>query len=678
MTAPRPFTVDTLVAIRRLGSFDISPDGRFAVAVVEDLSADGKTYDANLLRIPLDLPGEPVALTQDTRRKAQPRFAPDGTLFYLAQPDSGARKADALRESEKDEKKPAAKDDDSPLQVHRLRVDGGAPQQVTNLPCGVDAFEIAPDGARLVMLASSHPSAGSVEENRALEKEWKERKTSGRVIDTYPVRFWDHYHGPRFPHLVVAAIDGSMARDLTPGFGSPGDGPAFHESSISIAPDGKTACVDIKRINDARRFENHLFLVDLASGERRQITQGSADHWAPRFSPSGRQVAALTSQTKMRITGKRDIEIIDVATGEARLVTGSFDAWAERPWWVDEDTLAFSHDEAGHHVVRVLDLKSGASRRLSERGHASELRLTPDRTRAVYALDALDFPADLHVVALSGGEARTLTHLNAALLEGMALPQGTSSTFTGSESKPVQAWEVRPPDFDEKKKYPLLLWIHGGPIHAYLDQFHFRWNAQIYAAAGYVVIMVNPRGSTGFGQEFIEDNNGDWGNRCYRDLMLAVDEWSARPYIDEARIAACGASFGGYMVNWIAGHETRFRCLVSHAGLFHLPGFHGTTDAGPEWELEFGGVPWESIELYDKWSPHRFVGAFQTPTLVIHGELDYRVPIGEGLQMFQALQQRKVPSRFLYFPDENHWILKPANMRLWNETVLAWLKQWMG
>src|SRR6185436_12232146 len=222
-----------------------------------------------------------------------------------------------------------------------------------------------------------------------------------------------------------------------------------------------------------------------------------------------------------------------------------------------------------------------------------------------------------------------------------------------------------------------LLWIHGGPLGSYLDQFHFRWNPQIYASAGYVVIEVNPRGSTGFGQDFIQDNNGDWGNRCFEDLMRAVDEWERKPYVDTTRIAALGASFGGYMVNWIAGHTDRFKCLVSHAGLYHLPGFWGTTDCGPEWELEFGGVPWADPELFEKHSPHHHVDSFKTPTLVIHGELDYRVPIGEGLQMFQALQKKGVPSKFLYFPDENHWILKPANMQLWNETVLAWLDEWM-
>jgi dipeptidyl aminopeptidase/acylaminoacyl peptidase len=378
-----------------------------------------------------------------------------------------------------------------------------------------------------------------------------------------------------------------------------------------------------------------------------------------------------------RVTGKVDAALVDVATGEERVVTGAIDLWPDAPRWIDERRLAYAADEHGVHALHVLDVGSGEDRTLTDSGNATEVVVAPDRQRLYCLLDTATRPADLAVVPLSGGGGRRLTDVNAALLEGVTLTAPTSHVVPGADGREVQLFEFRPRDFDATRRYPLLLWIHGGPLGSFLDQFHFRWNPHVYTERGYVLILVNPRGSTGFGQDFIEDNNGNWGNRCFRDLMAVTDQWQGKPYVDASRTAALGASFGGYMVNWIAGHDHRFRCLVSHAGLFHLPAFWGTTDAGPWWELEFGGTPWTS-GIYEEWSPHRFAPEFKTPTLVVHGELDYRVPLVEGLQMFQALQKMRVPSKLLYFPDENHWILKPANMALWNETVLEWLEEWMA
>lgn len=665
----RAFTPETLIGMRRIGGMDVSPDGRWCALAVEELSNDGKSFVTNMLRVDLTRREPNRWLTRDERKKSSPRLLDATTLLMLAQPDPSARRPVHLPEPPKD----AKPDDDAkaPRQLVRLDIDGGAPEQLTDLPCGADAFAAGAHG--FALLAPSHPTATSVEENRALETSFKDRKASGQLYDAYPLRFWDHWHGPRHDHLVTTDRLGLHAKDLTPGLGF-----GLFESTVDLSPDGALACVDVTTVDADRRFVQQLEVFDVRDGSRRVLTEGPQQHGSPRWSPDGQRIAALTWHNEARKTGKRDLAIVDAATGQSRVVTADLDLWPERATWVDDDRVVFAHDWRGHHVIRLLDVRTGATRLLTERGNASDPRVTPDGQHVLFVLDRIDDAPDVWRVAVAGGEPERVGMLNADKLEGLVMSGSESHVVPGAGGRDVQLYEVKPPDFDPKRKYPLLLWIHGGPVHSYLDQFHFRWNAQIYAAQGYVVIMVNPRGSTGFGQDFIEGNNGNWGDLCYVDLMAVTDAWARRPYVDASRMAALGASFGGYMVNWLAGREKRFRCLVSHAGLFHLPSFHGTTDAGPEWELEFGGKPWESPELYDKWSPHRAASQFTTPTLVIHGDLDYRVPIGEGLQMFLALQRQGVPSKFLFFPDENHWILKPPNMLQWNETVSAWLKAWMA
>jgi dipeptidyl aminopeptidase/acylaminoacyl peptidase len=288
---------------------------------------------------------------------------------------------------------------------------------------------------------------------------------------------------------------------------------------------------------------------------------------------------------------------------------------------------------------------------------------------------SLTHPAEIWRLERTGAD-RAVTHANDALLARFGLRPGESVSYRGAADKDVQAWIVKPPDFDPAHRYPLLVLIHGGPQGAWSDSWSYRWNPQVFAAAGYVVFMPNPRGSFGWGQQFVDDVNGDWGGRAYEDVMKGTDYAEALPYVDKGRTVAAGASFGGYMVNWIAGHSDRFRALVSHDGVFDLRSMAGSTEElwFPDWE--FGGTYWQHPESYERWSPVNFVKNFKTPTLVVHGELDYRVPLEQGLAMFTALQRMRVPSRLLVFPDENHWVLKPANSVRWYREVIGWLDQW--
>jgi dipeptidyl aminopeptidase/acylaminoacyl peptidase len=275
-----------------------------------------------------------------------------------------------------------------------------------------------------------------------------------------------------------------------------------------------------------------------------------------------------------------------------------------------------------------------------------------------------------------GGVPVVLTHFNDALLSSHQLTGYEEIWTKGSEDAQVQSFVVKPPGFDPAKKYPVLLLIHGGPQGAWSQSWSYRWNAQVFAAAGYVVVMPNPRGSTGFGQKFIDDVNSDWGGRAYEDIMAVTDQVAALPYVDADRLTAAGGSYGGYMIDWILGHPNKFKALVSHAGVYDLRSEAGATEElwFPKWE--FGGMPWDSPETYNKWSPSMFVNEFKTPTLVIHGELDFRVPYTQGLQLFTALQMQKVPSKLLIYPDEGHWVLKPQNSLLWYKTVIDWINTW--
>ena len=355
-----------------------------------------------------------------------------------------------------------------------------------------------------------------------------------------------------------------------------------------------------------------------------------------------------------------------------RNLTEGFDRHAGEPAWsADSKTLIFTAEEDGRSPLFAVPAAGGPVKRILDGGTFGDPKVAG--RHLVFTKVALTHPAEIYRAGLDGTGLTALTKTNDAFLAGFGLRAAESVRYPGAAGKSVQAWIVKPAAFDPAKKYPLLVLIHGGPQGAWEDGWTYRWNAQVFANAGYVVFMPNPRGSTGFGQEFVDDINGDWGGKCYEDILKGTDYAEALPYVDKGRTVAAGASFGGYMVNWIAGHTDRYRALVSHDGLFDLASMYGATEElwFPEWE--FKGSPWSQPEMYARWTPSAHVKNFKTPTLVVHGELDYRVPLEQGLGMFTALQRMGVESRLVTFPDENHWVLKPVNSLRWYEEVLSWL-----
>jgi dipeptidyl aminopeptidase/acylaminoacyl peptidase len=382
--------------------------------------------------------------------------------------------------------------------------------------------------------------------------------------------------------------------------------------------------------------------------------------------------------------------------GEVTNLTEDFDHWVENiAWSPNSSSIYFTSEDKGEVAIYrivvvspvIVDPSEKGGRIPSTtlypvqeiaRGVDDELQFTPDGKTLVFTRLSARAPNEIYKLTIGNKEAEQLTHLNDAVLSQVSMQPVESFWFTGAEGAKVQGFIVKPPNFDEKKKYPVKFLIHGGPQGQWGDEWSFRWNAELFAADGYVVIMINPRGSTGYGQEFIDGINGDWGGKPFVDLMNGLD-YAERTYtfIDKDRECALGASYGGYMINWILGHTTRFKCLVSHDGMYNTESAYGSTEELWFAEWEFRGLPWVNREAYRKWSPHLFAAQFKTPTLVVHGQLDYRLDVSEGFQLFTTLQRLKVPSRMLYFPDEGHWVLKPQNSELWYKTVNEWVDSYL-
>ena len=394
--------------------------------------------------------------------------------------------------------------------------------------------------------------------------------------------------------------------------------------------------------------------------------------------------------------------ILDRKTGEKKNLTENFDRWVETfVWSTDSLRLYFTADEQGVvpiHSVRIdrpfgpmvagdpsADPKA-RMRSMLERtpliyGTNDSLAFTPDGKTLLFARMSLQAPNEIYKVNLYNvpRKEEALTHINASVLSQIDMSPLEPFGFEGAEGTKVEGFLVKPPNFDRNKKYPVKFLIHGGPQGFWGDDWSYRWNPELFAANGYVVVMVNPRGSIGYGQKFTDDINGDWGGRAFEDLMKGLDYAErAYPFIDKERECALGASYGGYMANWILGHTNRFKCIVSHDGMFNTESAWGTTEELWFNEWEFKGTPYNNRDLYRKWSPHLSATSFKTPTLVIHSQLDYRLDVSEGFQLFTTLQRLKIPSKMLYFPDEGHWILKPQNSQLWYKTVNDWVDQWVG
>jgi dipeptidyl aminopeptidase/acylaminoacyl peptidase len=667
------YDLDTFLRQPRLGGLALSPDGRRLVVGVATPAPDGKRLRTALWAIDPDGVAPPRQLTRSRPGETSPTFTSDGTLLFTsARPDP-----DASSDGEKD----------PPNALWALPPDGGEARLLTAPPAGVGGVEVARDAGTVLVHGSLHPRAATFADDRAFEDAREEAGVTAQLFETYPIRHWDSYLGPREPVRFLLPDDGltvPAAVDTSP---PEGDDPvaatephvvvrgdALREASGDLSADGRTYVTSWRRHVRLHRsgpddLVTDLVAIDVATGERRTVRAEERSLEQPRLSPDGTQVAVVADElgTPDR-AGRMVLAVIDLATGDLREVATGLDRWPSEPRWLPGgDALVFCADDDGHRAVFRVDLATDEVVRLTASGHHSDLQVGPDGS--LFALRCtVDEPhRPVRYQADRPDQAPGVLPSPASAAPGVARVERVVAT--ADDGVEVPSWLVLPEGADGP--VPLVVFIHGGPLGSW-NMWTWRWNPNVFAAAGYAVLLPDPALSTGYGQEYIDRGWGRWGERPYTDVMAAVDAACDHPGVDGDRVAATGGSFGGYLANWIAGHTDRFRCVVTHASLWALEPFHGTTDLGVLWEAQFGD-PYLDPSRYVDHSPHRHVASITSPVLVIHGERDLRVPISEALTLWTDLARHGVDAKFLYFPDENHWILKPQNARLWYRTFLAFV-----
>jgi dipeptidyl aminopeptidase/acylaminoacyl peptidase len=665
-----PITFEDFAAVRAVSDPQISPDGRSVLYSVQttDVAANrraGKTFLAptsgGSARV---FPGDDVSASEA-------RWSPDGRrIAYIAGGQLWVASADGSN------------------RVQLTRLNGGATGPVW-----------AQTGSLIAFTSSVYPGCTTDACNASHDSAAEANPVKAHVADQLMFRHWNAWDNKTRSHLFVVAPDGSGLRDLTPGarYDVP-PGPFGGSEGYAFSPDGSELTYTAKDAGraDAWSTDVNLYVVPASGGAARVITAANtgADQ-NPVYTPNGRFIAYASQRRAGFESDRWRLMLYERASKTSRELLPNWDRNADSYFFApDMSALYVNTTDAGREKLFrfVLEQGTAGASLVKPRGPAvlvgehnnAGFTLSSDGRTLAWVRDATDRPAEVYTatVEASGAAAHQLTHENDALVSRLAVNPAEDFWFKGAGGDSVQGFIVKPPQWQAGKKYPTVLLIHGGPQGAWLDQWHSRWNYQMFAAPGFGLVIVNPRGSTGYGQRFVDEVSKGWGGKVYTDLMNGLDAALARnAWMDRSRLGAAGGSFGGYMVDWIEGHSTRFKALVSHAGPFNLENMNTATEElwFPEWE--YGGDYWNPkamSEQYRVYSPHLYVKNFKTPMLVTGGELDFRVPYTEDLSMFTALQRQNVPSRLVIFPDEGHWVLKPQNQRLWWNEVQAWLTKYLS
>jgi dipeptidyl aminopeptidase/acylaminoacyl peptidase len=695
--AQRPMTFEDMMKMRRLGDIDVSRDGKWVLFSATDVDLAKNTRTSHLWIVPVDGSAKERPLTSAQVGENRGRFSPDGKqiLFQTAR--------------------------DGGQQIWLADFDGAngtmsEPHELTHISTEADNATWSPDGKHILFTSSVYPecSAGpgpgiapSATDEDACDKKRDDEQAASKVkakIFTHLLyRHWNAFTDGKRSHLFLASAEDGSYRDLNPG--DEHDVPPFslgEPDGWDFSPDGREIAFEEKKVDDpalstsVALFTLQLFDVDgnpVKDAQPVKLSTSAGGNFTPRYSPDGKWIA-FRSQARAGYESDRfRLVVYDRTTKQIKDLLPNFDRWVdEEAWSPDAKRIYLTAGDRGEEPLYVTDLSGKFLPGLTKGGEFSDIHLLADGATLIanrltvrepsetfrVKLDLQSFaPQRGEDVLINHTDVSQLTHLNSALLAQLDLPKMDSFWFPSIGQVKVQGFLIRPPNFDPHKKYPVKFLIHGGPQGAWGDDWSYRWNAELFAANGYVVLMINPGGSTGYGQAFIDRVNGDWGGRPYIDLMRGLDYAEAHyPFIDKTRECALGASYGGYMADWILGHTDRFKCIVTHDGLFNTESAWGTTDELWFNEWEFKGTPWTNRELYRRWSPMLAETHFKTPTLVVHSQLDYRLDVSEGYQLFDTLQRMKIPSKMLYFPDEGHWVLKPQNSQLWYKTVNDWVDQW--
>jgi dipeptidyl aminopeptidase/acylaminoacyl peptidase len=653
-----PFSVHDMLAMARISDPQVSPDGKWIVFVLRQTDLEGNKGLTDIWLVSSD-GADLRRLTSHKAADSNPRWAPDGKSIWFI-----STRAETS-------------------QVWRIRVDGGEAEQVTDEPLDVGNLIAAPDGKHIAFTMEVFLDCNTPAKTKDRLDEIKKRKTTGRIYDHIFVRHWDSWKDGRRSHLFVMPAAGGRAVDVMKGMDADTPSKPFGgPEEMTFTPNGEAVIFTARDVGAEEPWSTDfdLYLAPIDGSEPPKCLTEKNEAWDtnPVFSPDGRTLAYLAMARPGYEADRFRIVLCRWSDGMERVLTENWDRSPSSICFsADGNTIYTTAANTGQESLFAVDVKTGEARTIVKEGEADSLGIAGDRI--IYGLSNLSSPVELYSVKPDGGNVRQITKINSGKIAAARMGQYEQFSFAGWNDETVYCYVVKPIDFDPGEKYPVAFLIHGGPQGSFGNTFHYRWNPQVYAGAGYAVVMVDFHGSTGYGQAFCDSIRGDWGGKPLEDLQKGLAAALERyPWMDGEKVGALGASFGGFMINWIAGNwPDRFRCLVNHDGnLCERMAYFDTEELWfPEWDHL--GTPWDNPESYEKHNPVDFVKNWNTPMLVIHGAQDFRVTETQSLGAFNALQRRGIPSKLLYFPDENHWVQKPANSILWHETVIAWLDQWL-
>lgn len=654
----RPFTFEDMMALKRIGDPVVSPDGKWVLFSAMDVDLGANKRTTHLWIVPIS-GGDPSQVTDDPAGEERGRWSPDEKKILFVSARGGRQQ---VWVADFDPTKGAVT----------------SPKAVTNISTEADGAIWSPDGKNILFTSEVYPGCGDDLCNKSAEEARAKSQVKAMIFTSLLFRHWNRFTNIKRSHLFVVPAGGGVAKDITPGNH---DVPPFSlggQDDYAISPDGQEVAFTSNHDEvGATSTNNDIFVVPITGGRAKKISTSPGGDSTPLYSPDGKWLAWRMQVRPGYESDRFRLVVYDRKTGQIHNLTENVDRWVENiAWSPDSKSIYFTSDDKGEIPIYKIDIARPNLVHQITRGANDELQVSSDGKTLVFSRMSVRFPTEVYKLTLGSKEAEQLTRLNDAVLSQVSMQPLEPFWFAGALGTKVEGFIVKPPNFVAERKYPVKFLIHGGPQGAWGDEWTYRWNAELFAANGYVVIMINPRGSTGYGQKFIDEINGDWGGKPFIDLMNGLDYAEKTfPFIDKDRECALGASYGGYMINWILGHTNRFKCLVSHDGIFDTESAYGSTEElwFPEWE--FKGTPWTNRLMYRKWSPHLSAAQFKTPTLVVHGQLDYRLDVSQGFELFTTLQRLKVPSKMLYFPDEGHFVLKPQNSRLWYNTVNGWVAE---
>ena len=652
-----PFSIHDMLAMDRISDPQVSPDGNWIVFNLRttDLEANRGRTDLWLI----DTDGDNLLrLTSHPASDYNARWSPCGKYIWFLSTRSGSS------------------------QVWGIRVNGGEAVQFTDLPLDAGNLLVSPDGKHIAFTLEVFPEQPTPKATKMRLDKIASRKSTGILYENIFIRHWDTWKDGRRSNLFVMPTAGGTCRNLMPGMDADTPSKPFGgPEEISFTPDGSGLVFTARNVGQeepwSTDFDLYYVPVDGSQPPECLTEENKAWDTGPLFSPDGKQMAYLAMQRARFEADRFRIVLRSWPSGETNILTENWDrSPSSLCWSPDSNFLYATASNLGQVSLFAIDASTGNVSTIIEKGHVRSPSFAGDRI--IFGMDTLKSPVELYSINPDGSDAQAITQINAEEVAAARMGDYEQFTFKGWNDETVYCYIVKPVDFDSANKYPVAFLIHGGPQGSFGNDFHYRWNPQAYAGAGYAAVMVDFHGSVGYGQDFTDSISGDWGGKPLEDLKKGLAAALERyPWMDRDRVGALGASFGGYMINWIAGNwPDRFLCLVNHDGnLDERMAYFATEELWfPEWDHR--GTPWTNPEGYEKHNPVNYVQNWKTPMLVIHGAYDFRVVDTQGIGTFNALQRLGIPSKLLYFPDENHWVLQPHNSILWHETVIGWLNQW--